>query len=370
MSRITFTVDTPDLIDAVQKANSIAPKRGPAFDRAAGIRFEVQPPYLLVKATDLDTSVRCQIRLAHHGEQLPEPFRVPAGILAAYLTQLPTGENSQTEITPWPDDHKVTFESGDCRARFTTITGDSFPAIDAFDMDDLREVDGLAGRLRQVSWACERNSVPLDGIHIDGSRLVGCDHSKIALVECAVPVDSAVTAPLAGVTAALRGHSGPVSIAVIDQKLLLVPEPDVQFATTLYAAEYPAVDQVVSLAEGNTPTIVQQSVLGEALARINALCAGERYPKMTIELFDDQLMLECDITEIGRVEETLELEQGLPADGSISIALDPSKLAEAVNATSSTTIEITWPVGRPNKPIQINDRRAGYSVVLMPLRSS
>ena len=370
MSRHAIEVDTPDLIDAVQKANSIAPKRGSAFDKAAGIRFEVQPPFLLVKATDLDTSYRCQVLLVHHGENLPEPFRVPASVLAAYLTQLPTGEESTTVITPAPADHKVTFESGDCRARFTTITGDSFPMIDEFDTTDMAEVDTLAAQLRRVSWACSRDSVPLDGIHISGSQLVGCDHSKIAVVDCPVPVDEPVTAPLAGVTAALRGHKGPVTMAVLDKKLLLMPDPDVQFATTLYAAAYPKVDMLLGLAEGNTSTWVHRAVLDEALARINALCGGERYPVMNIELFDDQLALEADIKELGRVEEAVTLEHGLPPGDEISIRLDPAKLASAIGATSSPTIEITWPVGRPNKPIQVRDERLGYSVVLMPLRSS
>ena len=370
MNRSTVTVDTPDLIDAVQRANSIAPKRGSAFDKAAGIQFEVQPPNLLVKATDLDTSYRCQILLVQHGEHLPEPFRVPSAVLAAYLTQLPTGENSTTAITPWPSDQKVTFESGDCKARFATISGDSFPMIDSFDTSNMADVDGLASRLRAVSWACAADSPPLDGVHISGIQLVGCDRSKVAVVECPVPVDEPVTAPLAGVAAALKGHNGPVSMAVLDKKLLLMPDPDIQFATTLYAAEYPEVDRLLGMTEGNTSTWVQRAILAEALARINALCAGERYPVVSLDLFDDQLSLEADIDELGRVEESITLEQGLPPEGEISIRLDPSKLATAVTATSSTAIEITWPVGRPNKPIRVNDDRAGYSVVLMPLRSS
>jgi DNA polymerase III sliding clamp (beta) subunit (PCNA family) len=359
----SLVVDTPDLMDAVRKAATVSASRGAARDIAAGIQFSVQNNKLLVKATDLETTYRCEVDLIELVGLAPEPFRLPAAVMAKYLAQLPMGQDSRITITPRYD-LKVELECGECRATFSTITGDSFPLIDAFDVDQMGEVDGLAHRLRQVSWACHADSEPLSGIHIDGKRLIGCDKAALALVDCVVPVDLPLTAPLSGVAAALRGHNGPMSMALRGNKLLLVPEPDTQFGTTTYATQYPNVQPLIDLTQSNRVTLVSKEYLEAALSRINALCAGERYPRLDIMVDGNKINLESRVDQLGLVEDAAFMEDEL--EDVLEISFNPSTFATAVSHASSTTLLIAWP-NSDTGFVRIEDG-AGYTAVLCPIK--
>lgn len=356
-----LVVDTPDLIDAVSRAARVSPKRGAAFDIAAGIQFEVAPPWLLVKASDLDVTYRQRVKLLGQDGAL-EAFRLPAAVLAAWMVQLPTGEGSQVEMRV--ERNKVNVASEASKAQFTRIEGTSFPQFNEFDPTDLTEVDSLGLRLRQVSWACDRDSVPLSGVHIDGEFLFGTDKAKMARVDCIVPVDRPVTAPLSTVASALRGNNGPVAMAVQDEKLLLMPDADTQITSTLYGAEYPDVRALEPRVANNTPTKVSRSSFQAALGRILALCKSERYPLMEMHIDGVELHLSTEIDELGRVEEVVTLETGLL--GEFSIKFTPTLLTGALEACTSETVTFSWPES-PLMPIKIEDGR-GFQCIAMPRR--
>jgi len=366
MSGEQFTMNTPDLIDAVSRAARIAPKRGHEFDVAAGIRFSTEGGKLVVKASDLSTNYRQQAPLL---EGDFEPFRCPSGVLANWISHLPTGEGSVTQVRLLRDEQRVTFTSETSKAKFGLIMGESFPEFKVFGGGELAEVDGLAERLRQVSWACHRDSIPLSGIHIDGDFLVGCDTAKIAEVECVVPVDRPVTAPLTGVANALRGNRGPVGIRVDDRFLYLAPDPDIQITTTLYEASYPNIQFLRDKTTENVETQVVADAMQAALARINSLCSAERYPTVTMQLDGTAMRLSASIEELGEVEELLEFEVGLN-DQKIEVNFTPTTLAEIGAAANGTLLTVAWPKNLdPLQPLRITDK-AGFNCIAMPRRNS
>ena len=368
MADIPLVVDTPDLMDAVRKAATVSAARGAARDKAGGIQFEVQPPDLLIKATDLETTYRCAIPLVNFEGHLPDPFRLPAAILAKYLAQLPMDPGSRVTITFRNFDSKVQLECGASKATLAVIAGE-FPTINAFDLSGLGEVDGLAHKLRQVQWACHPDSEPLSGVHIDGKRLIGCNQASLATVACEVPVDEPLTAPLGGVTAALRGHAGPMGLALQGRKLLLVPEPSTQFGTTTYATSYPDIDQVIAHTNSNRVTLISKELLSGALARINAMCSDERYPRLDIYIEGKTINLETHVDQIGKVEDVAYMEDELEYE--LDFSLNPETLATAVGHASSTTLLIAWPpesLTQQSKGfVRIEDGN-GYLACLAPIK--
>lgn len=358
-----FTANTPDLIDAIMKASRIAPKRGYAFDIAGGIRFESLGDKIVVKASDLDTNYRQEIP----GEGDFESFRIPSSVITSWVAALPTGEGSQINITISRDEQKVSFFSETSKATFSLVTGESFPEFEEYDPSALGEIDNFAGRLRQVSWACHRDSVPLSGVHIDGDYLVGCDQARMAEVECSVPVDAPVTAPLTGVSSALRGHKGPVGVAVSDKKLYLSPDHDTQITSTLYEAVYPDIGTLRKMVEGVRETSVLSDVLTASMSRINALCSQERYPAVEMSLEGTSMHLRATVSELGDVEEMLEFETGLGSD-SIALKFTPTTLADIATAADGSVITIGWPGDlSPLKPIRVTDGQ-GFNCIAMPRR--
>lgn len=360
-----FIVNTPDLVDAVRKASRIAPKRGHAFDVAAGVQFSNEGGALVVKASDLDTHYRQEIVVPALNEF--DPFRVPSAVLAGWVAHLPTGESSQTTVAVDPATKKAKFVSETSKAEFSLILGDSFPKFAKFDVDELTEVEGLGQHLRRVSWACHKDSVPLCGVHIDGERLVGCDTARMAEVLCSVPVDHPVTAPLTGVANALSGHLGAVGLAVKEGRLHLAPDAETQITTTLYEVPYPNVERLRTITESNVETTVDVGTLKDALARISSISARERYPLVTMRLDGTSMRFQLSIAELGDVEELFEFNKGLDGD-SINMMFTPGSLLEMANASTSATLTIAWPEDLSGlKPIRVTDGQ-GFTCIAMPRR--
>lgn len=364
MSDPGFTVDAADLIDAVTKAAVVSPSRGAAFVISAGILFELQGEKVLVKATDAETKYRAEIpALAPNGS--PEPFRVPSTVVSGWLSRLPTSANSTVTFVVRPEQAKVEISCGKSNAKFTLIQDDTFITIDAFDPSSLLEVPDLAGKLRRVSWACG-SKPPLDGIHIDGSKIVAVGHGGAAWVEAQVPVTAPITAQFSAVSMALRGHSGSVSLGVEGTRLHLMPDAVTQYSTSIYAQPFPNVDLVTPSDDALNWTEIDKTALSQALGRINALAGQDKEIGSVDILVDgDQLFCEATVDEYGRVEEDLGFNVPHESD-SLQVRFNPRLLQHAIDNCGGSISRIGWQESNI-KPIKITDGH-GYTVVLMPMR--
>lgn len=353
-----FTVDLPDLIDAVRRAASVAPNTG----EQAGVRLEVQGALVLVKAADAETTFRAQIPL-RSSEGIIDPFRLPASVLAAYLQKLPLVDDPTVELVVGAEEVRLT--SGKCRATFNRIkdTG-GYRTIEAFDPSGLAEVEGLASKLQRVVWARHPKDPPYDGIHLSGTYIETTDKYKMARVACEIPLDRPVTAPLTATTEAMRGYKGGVHLGVHNDKLMVMPDPDLQFTSVVYMAPWPPTENVYNIVRGNPRQTFNKAGLLDALSRIVALSKEQASPKVTATLDGAMLLMEITVPGIGNIEEKIDLDSESPTK--FNFAINPITWSKALEAGEGEVITVGWPDdGGKNKPMYMTDGREYESAIAL-----
>jgi DNA polymerase III sliding clamp (beta) subunit (PCNA family) len=327
------------LADAVSKANRIAPTKGAAFDRAAGIVVEVNPDALhpvIIKSTDLDVTYHQVVSVLDMGDE-KVTWRVPAQLFNGVMSTLPIGNSSTVRLADNGDGH-LYFLCGKTKAKLRLIAGE-YPHFTPFDADNLATVPGLARRLNQVSWATDDNRTQvLGGIHMDGEYLFACDRQNMAMVPCKVPVDRPVTAPLSDIASLIKNTSE-VAMRAGTKHLELMPDAWTQTTCVLYAADYPNVKQLMKSNQTGQILVVSEALVA-ALDRMLVLVKAERYPTTTIKIGDGSMYLEMEVPDVGKIADEIEVQGGETHDPFIiTFSPDCLKSALAASGREKTTIK-------------------------------
>lgn len=340
MKKATFEVAT--LADAVNKASRIAPSKGSAFDRAAGVVLEVdptEPDTVVIKSTNLQMSFWQRVNALSVGDEAAT-WRLPSNLLNSIMGTLPMGSGSNITLAEKePSDGYVYFKAGKTKAKLRYILGD-FPEITPIDPTTLKPAAGFARRMQQVAWACDKNiNGVLGGVHIDGTHLYACDKQVAARVPCLVPVEEPVTAPLAELSALIKNTSE-VAMRATDTHVLLMPDEFTQMSSVLYATEYPQVGPLFAREQYNMTLTVQVERLMAALGRMLVLVKSERYPVTTIEIERGVMRLEMEVPEVGRVDDEVEVEGG--DHDTFRLAFTPDNLTDALNASGRPKVTLDY----------------------------
>lgn len=359
-----FTCETATLTDAVQRAARVAPTKGDAWDKAGGIQIELVGKTVVLRATDLQVTYLQRVSTDGAPDDDGETiWRLEASLLSRFMATLPMGEGSRVTLSD-TDNSRVLLECGLTTATFTRIMGDSFPQWDAFHPADLVDVPDLAFRLKQVAWAVDRDSAPLDGIHINGKELIGCDRAKMAFAACDVPVDEPITVPMSSVASAIR-DSGALAMRVEDDKLLVMPDEDTQVTSVVYAQPYPDVGRVRDLV-ANAPHETKLPILAtlNVLQRAMTMCQGERYPLARFTFIDaSSLQVTIDVPELGVVEDYVEIDGG--PDEEFIIWFTPDNIVNALTQCGGNTATLRF--GPTNmSPFEIKGDNGVFECVIMP----
>lgn len=357
-------LETATFADAIAKAAWVAPTKGEALDRAGGIVLELNvssnPTPFVVKATDLEVTYRQEVSFL---SVTPDPivWRLP-NLLAGVMKTMPMGAGSTTTIID-KGDGWVYFKVGaKDAAKLRPIQG-GYPEIPRFDPAECKAVTGFAQRLAQVSWATvARFGGVLSGVHMDGERLLATDKAKLAIVDCVVPVDRPVTAPLAEVSGLLK-NTGEVRLFASVDRLHIMTDTDTQATCLLFGEKYPDVLGLTKRAPQPAYRIkVSKQEVEEALTRMLALIEGDRYPVTTLEISTSALKLRMQAPEVGEVYSEVPISGG-PTDP-LTVRFTPGELVNAFQATKQSMVE--FGLGpTPLSALWVSDDQ-GYLSVLMP----
>lgn len=368
-----ITVETATLADAVQKAARVAPNKGAAFDKAAGVLFEIDPirssTHIYVKATDLEVTYlqRVPVILVEGDDDL---WRIPSALIAGVISNLPLGIGSEATLEKTAP-HEVTIKCGRKKIKVRMFDPDSFPQIKPFDPAGMAKVDGFPRRLSQAEWATDPESAILAGVHIDGTRLVACDRSRLVIVPCEMPVDAPVTVTLRAIAPVIR-NAGSVEVRVQGDRLQIMPDEDTQITSLCLAAVYPKVDGIMR-DNFDGEVSCDREVWLDALTRMLVLVKGDRYPRVHVTLSKDSMMLFLSDDSTGEMTDELDVEGGPPAGEEFEIEFSPNTLTSALGA--ATRQMVTFKYGgrgrsesfKPNMlPIHFYDE-GGFDSWLMPL---
>jgi len=363
-----FTCETSALADAARNAGTIAPTKGEAFDKAQGIviQLEDDEDVIQIKTSDLSSTYLQRIKVDNLDRSRDTVWRLPSALLANFLIQLPL---NGAEVKFSQDGHRVKIQSGRIKASFDSLVMDGFPEFKPFDTADMSQVDNLARCMKQVAWAVGDTS-PLNGIHLDGTSVVGCSQERMAEVPCTVPVDEAITVPLSALSAAIKNTSE-VHMRASDDRLYLRTDEDTLMTSSILVDKYPNLDVLRAMAaKCDAHAEVSISAVSDAVSRMLVLCKTDRYPRIVIAMSPGAMSISMDVPDLGQVEETLDI---IGAEKEQTFHFTPRNLMSALGSchASGDKAWIGYNSDNDLAPIHFTDDQEdgkGFSCVCMPRR--
>lgn len=317
----TVTFENAILQDAVNKAARLAPGKGAAFDKAAGIVFIVDPSLrtCTVRVTDLEVAYEQNIALSD-GKGSPAVWRIPSNVLAGIITTLPVGEGATTDFIDRDGDGAIRLKSGRMISKLNIYpnTVDYPDQIFKFTTADLIPAQDLAYRVDQVSWAVDQKSAVLSGVHIDGEYLYGCNQKVLAVAPANINVDKPITVPLSSLSVLVKQASD-CRVAAADERFFAQLDPESRASSTLIKGQYPNVRGLIRDDYAGRLSVNRQQFL-DTLARIMVLTKTDKVPQMRVEINTQNLVptmtFDMEIPDVGRMMD------------SIDVSVDPSKEGE------------------------------------------
>lgn len=358
MASAKFYVAT--LSAAVERAARIAPNKGTAFDKAAGIVLEVDPDNksAWLRSTNLEVMYREEIKdVVEYGDERSR-WRLPSGLFAGIMGGLPLDK----EVTIKDDgDRAVRIFCGRKRAKLKTMPDDIYPEWPRVTNEGLKPVPGFALRVGQVAWAVDKDNVPFTGVNIDGTHLNATDRYRMARVPLDVPLEKPVTVALSTLAPILKNLPGDVMLAATEDNLLMRVGDEVEILSTIYAREYPDVTRIIR-DNYSLKVKVHRETLRDAIESMLVLVKNERYPRMSFDFEEGSIALFMTVPETGDMTDVIEAE--FPDGETFSIEFTPEFLLKALDA--GTTEYVTWSLG-PDKKMMTLIQSDDYSAFVMPL---
>ena len=371
---IEVTFETAGLAAAAQKAGRVAPSKGVAFDKAAGVLIEGRPnetdhKAITVKATNLEVDYLEWVRPLEIKSDGDFNWRIPSGLFAGFVGGLPIGSGKKVTFTQEEPGGPLVMKSGRTKAKIGVITGLSFKDWEPFDPTGMEEVEGFSRRVSQVSWATDPQTVPFSGVHIDGEHIYATDRYKMVRVPCKVPLAEPVTVPLDTLNPILKTVED-VRLGVSDRHLLLMPDEYTQLQTVIFDAEYPPIERAMHTDFDTLVTLPRISFRDAVQRMLSLVGKGERYPKITLRFEDDEVHLFMAVSGVGEMDDTIEIKTeyptGSPDDfGPVNIYFSPNYLTQALDNSRESTVTFRFRSDMPGRAASLTDGK-GYDVWLMP----
>lgn len=364
MTKVIF--ENATLVSALNKAASVSPKKGAAFDKAAGVVLEVrgssESPIVVVKATNLDVYYMEWIE-AVEIDGPDESWRIPSHMFASIIGSLPLG-SGQT-VTLESENRKLSLKSGRMKSKFNLIDVEYYPPWSSFDPEDLTEVKGLGKRLKQVEWAASKtmNEIPLSGIHFDGEYLITTDRYRLAKVPLSIEGIEPFTIP-AGVFGTLFTNTDEVSIGASDRQVLIMPDEYTQIRAIMYDSEYPAVGRLMKTDQPVRIKVKKQSLL-EVINRATLIVGHERFPTLKLFFGKGEIAAFMENPEVGMLGDVAPLGDSQAQHDRVEIRYTPKNILDAIENAPSEEISIGYDPSEPSRPMHI-EGGSGYNVWVVP----
>lgn len=368
MTRVVF--ETAALADSIKRAAKIAPTRGAAFDKAAGIIFQINPAELesvTLKATNLDVWFMEMLDVIECGGTLVQ-WRLPSVVFANTIAALPIGSGKTVTMEDESYPGIVLISSGRTKLRINLIKSDAYPHWEAFDDALLEKVSGLGGMLNRVSWACSKREVPFTGIHLTGHDLVACDRIRFAKLPCEVPLDRPITIPFSAL-GDIMGTESEIRIGVSSNQLLLMPDESTQVRAVIYEQNYPDVSKLLER-HRNKPNhiIVPKALLTEAIKRAEQIVRVDRTPKLYMNIGNQLIHLYMADKSAGDIEDVIEL-PGQCQHEYIKLIFTPKNVSDALDSCPGDQVTIGYDASNPNAVMHL-DGGNGYEAFASPRKET
>lgn len=363
----TAVFETAAISDAIKKASRVAPAKGQAFDKAAGVVIDCSPESTIIRATDLQIFYQEWVDAVEvTGDRAV--WRLPAQLLASVLASLPIGTGKT--VTFEHKDNVLMMTAGRTKARFNLIDSQYYPIWTAFDPDSLIKATDLGGRIGQVSWAASNNvaDAPWCGVHLNGQRAIATDRYRLASVPLEIPdLESPITVP-GNLLRSVLNKTGDVEITVEERQLLIMPDEHSQIRAVCYAQEYPKADIILQRASANPDRLtVRKTQLIEMIMRAQNFAGSDRTPLLRIFIGQEELAVMMANTEVGLLGDVIDL-PGQAVHKRVEYKFTPKNLLDALNNAPNEEVSLGY--SKDKSTIFYIDGGTGYEACVAPRASS
>jgi DNA polymerase III sliding clamp (beta) subunit (PCNA family) len=368
----TVTFENATIRDVIGKAAKIAPTKGTAFDKAAGILFEIDhnSNEIIVRSTNTEifyTEIVDAVSIQLATGQAPPPSGVEKWLLHSVLldgicSKLPIASGAQTQFVA--DGPKMILASGRMRANLRFMDPSYYPDWKPFDPAGLTNVSDFGARLQQVQWAASKTGVPpLTGINLDGQLAAATDNYRVAITPCEVPgIYEPVTIP-STILAPLMKALGEVKIGQEDGFLLLMPDDATQIKATIYADKYPKIAAALKRQEPNA-IFFKRDHLIDMIDQAMVMGQRDRNPMLKVIIGLEEVAVLMEDQEMGLLGNVMEVAGQAPHER-MYVGFTPDNLVSALRAAPNSEVTLYYTDGMPMKPVRL-DGGSGYEVLIMP----
>lgn len=354
--------ETSTFADAIKKADKIAPKKGHAFDKAAGIVIELNPagPELaIVRATNLEIySMEWVNILEWEGD--PTAWRMPA-LFAQVIASLPIGSGKTVSLEESAG--QIHLKSGRTKARFNILDVSYYPEWETFDPDEMFTVHDLGGRISQVDWATSKAEVPITGVYIDGQYAVATDRFRLASVPLLIPgLETPITVP-SGLLSQVLKQTGEVQIGVQNQMLQIMPDEHSQIKCVIYAEPFLKVGGIMEREFPDKVTLNKAPLL-EIMQRATNFATGDRIPSLKCFFGKEEIAVMMNNEEVGLLGDVVEV-PGYCQHERIELKFTPKNIMDAISSAPNDQIDFWYDASLKLNLVHI-DGGSGYRAWVVP----
>lgn len=361
MTKVTF--ENATIRDVIGKAARIAPSKGSAFDKAAGIHLQVDAENneVIVRANNLEVFYMEIVDVV----SIEGPscvWLLPSALLDGICGKLPVASGANVLFEQ--DNAQMRIKQKRMVANLRLMDPTYYEVWDPFDPADLTGVSDFGGRMQQVQWAASKTGTPpLTGINLNGTHAGATDTFRIAITPCEVPqLYEPVTIPAATFTPLMKSL-GEVKIGRTENELLVMPDDTTQIKAVIYAAQYPPLQRAFSRNETHAVLINREHFL-EMIEQAMVMGQRERTPVLKLILGMEELAILMEDQELGLLGNVMEL-PGQASHDRHYIGITPENIVSALKAAPNAEATIYYNAGQPMKPVRI-DGGSGYESLIMP----
>lgn len=361
--KVTF--ENATIADAITKAARVAPTKGSAFDKAAGILMELDEDdkTVTIKATNLDIfylEVVDAVELEGSGV-----WRFPSSIISGIMAKLPIGSGKNVTMERKPNGD-IALKTGRTSAVMRTIEAAYYPEWGPFDPNDLELVPDLGERIKQVEWAAlSGGDPPLSGIHLDGQQIIASDRIRLAVVPCeAEPIYKPITVP-AGILKPVLATMRDVAVGINEGQFLLMPDSSTQIRTVIFTEDYPNIGRAMNRTQPNTVKFKKSELL-EIIDRAMVFGSRDRAPVLTTYIGSGEIAVMMSDQDQGLLGDVIDT-PGYADHKRLKILFTPRNLTDAINAAPSEQVAIHYNAEIGTTVVRI-DGGSGYEAWVMPRR--
>lgn len=366
-TRIVF--ETATFADAIKKAERIAPSKGSAFDKAAGIVMEINPDTaapVVVRATNTDIySMEWVDVVECTGD--PAVWRLPSKPLAQVCGSLPigTGKNVTLEVIEKKNGHfQLQLSQGRIKTLFNMMDTESYPQWSPFDPDLCFPASDLGGRIAMVEWAAgKKEEPPLNGVHFDGEKVVATDRYRLATVTLPIPdLKEPLTVP-AGLLGTILKQTGELAIGVDGEQLLIMPDQYTQIRTVTFGHPYPKVGRLMKRDYPQKISLNKTAFL-EFLGRASNFSAGDRIPTLRIFIGRGEVAVAMKNEQVGMFGDVIEV-PGEADHKRVELLFTPKNIMEPISFVPNEKFDLYYDPESPTKLVYVNGG-SNYECWIMP----